>query len=102
LQPDFTLLKQIKHVFGFIVTAKGEECDFVSRFFAPNAGILEDPVTGSSHTTLIPFWSERLSKPKMNARQLSHRGGSLYCEDKGLRVEISGKAVTYLVGDILL
>jgi predicted PhzF superfamily epimerase YddE/YHI9 len=102
LKPDFTLLKQIDQVFGFIVTAKGDDCDFVSRFFAPNAGIPEDPVTGSSHTTLIPFWSERLSKEKLSARQLSKRGGSLYCRNLGERVEISGKAVTHLIGDILL
>ncbi|MHB8132484.1 MAG: PhzF family phenazine biosynthesis protein [Mobilitalea sp.] len=102
LKPDFSLLKQMDQVFGFIVTAKGEECDFVSRFFAPNAGIAEDPVTGSSHTTLIPFWSERLSKTTMTARQLSQRGGSLYCKDCSSRVEISGKAVTYLIGDIIL
>jgi PhzF family phenazine biosynthesis protein len=101
MKPDFTLLKQIDQVFGFIVTAEGEECDFVSRFFAPNAGIAEDPVTGSSHTTLIPFWSERLSKTTLTARQLSQRGGSLYCKDRDSRVEISGKAVTYLIGEIL-
>jgi PhzF family phenazine biosynthesis protein len=102
LQPDFSLLKQIDHVFGFIVTAKGEECDFVSRFFVPNAGINEDPVTGSSHTTLIPYWSERLTKSNMIAKQLSQRGGTLWCRDKGDRVEISGKAVTHLIGEIIL
>lgn len=102
LKPDFTLLKQIDQVFGFIITAKGTDCDFVSRFFAPNAGIPEDPVTGSSHTTLIPFWSERLSKKEMVARQLSERGGTLRCKDLGARVEISGRAVTYLIGEIKL
>ncbi len=102
LNPNFTLLKQITNVFGFIVTTKGRDCDFVSRFFAPNAGILEDPVTGSSHTTLIPFWSERLDKIKMTAKQLSKRGGTLYCKDIGDRVEISGKAVTHMIGEIIL
>ncbi|WP_330617900.1 PhzF family phenazine biosynthesis protein [Mobilitalea sibirica] len=71
LVPDFLMLKQIKDTFGFIITAKGKDCDFVSRFFAPNAGIDEDPVTGSSHTTLIPFWSKRLSKTELLAKQLS-------------------------------
>lgn len=102
LKPDFTLMKQIDRVFGFIITAKGDDCDFVSRFFAPNAGIPEDPVTGSSHSTLIPFWSERLSRQSLTARQLSQRGGTLYCKDLGERVEIGGKAVTHLVGDILI
>lgn len=102
LRPDFSLLGKIDQVFGFIVTAKGEQCDFVSRFFAPNAGILEDPVTGSSHTNLIPFWSEKLSKDNMTAKQLSKRGGSLYCKNKGERVEISGKAVIHLIGEIIL
>jgi PhzF family phenazine biosynthesis protein len=102
LKPDFALLSQIGNVFGFIVTAKGDDCDFVSRFFAPNAGIAEDPVTGSSHTTLIPYWSERLGKKTMTARQLSRRGGTLFCKNLETRVEISGKAVTHLIGEILL
>lgn len=88
--------------FAVIVTAKGSSCDFVSRFFAPNAGICEDPVTGSAHCTLIPFWSRRLGKNSMTAKQLSPRGGVLLCEDKGERVNISGKAVCYLEGDIML
>lgn len=88
--------------FALVVTAKGDECDFVSRFFAPNAGIKEDPVTGSSHSTLIPFWAERLHKNKMIAKQLSKRGGTLLCEDKGDRVCIGGKAVCYLSGEIML
>lgn len=86
--------------FAIIVTAKGDSCDFISRFFAPNAGIVEDPVTGSAHCTLIPFWSKRLRKTKMVAKQLSPRGGTLICEDLDARVKISGKAVCYLVGDI--
>ena len=88
--------------FAVIVTAKGTSCDFVSRFFAPNAGVSEDPVTGSAHSTLIPFWSRRLGKTNMTAKQLSPRGGILICEDLGERVNISGKAICYLEGDIVL
>jgi PhzF family phenazine biosynthesis protein len=102
LKPDFSLLRSLDQFFGFIVTAPGEQCDFVSRFFAPNAGIDEDPVTGSSHTSLIPYWSERLGKKSLTARQLSRRGGELFLKDKGERVEISGSAVTHLVGDIYI
>lgn len=102
LDPDYGLLRDISRSLSFavIVTARGSDCDFVSRFFAPNAGIPEDPVTGSSHSTLIPFWSERLGKTKMTARQLSKRGGILYCEDCGDRVEIGGTAKCYLQGEI--
>ena len=100
LRPDFSLLRKIDNVFAVIVTAEGTDCDFVSRFFAPNAGIPEDPVTGSSHCTLIPFWSSRLGKKRMTARQLSARGGSLICEDSGERVKIGGQAVCYLRGEI--
>lgn len=85
---------------GLFVTALGTTVDFVSRFFAPNAGIPEDPVTGSSHSTLIPFWGERLKKDKMVARQLSKRGGTLYCENCQERVKISGRAALYLNGEI--
>jgi PhzF family phenazine biosynthesis protein len=99
LKPDFELLKAVDAL-GVIVTSRGGGVDFVSRFFAPQAGINEDPVTGSSHTTLIPYWSEKLGKRKLEARQLSERGGKLFCEDLGDRVKISGKAVTYLVGEI--
>jgi len=102
MKPDFHLLKQITEYMGFIVTAKGDDCDFVSRFFVPNAGINEDPVTGSSHCTLIPFWSEILNKEEMLARQLSQRGGRIACRDCGERVEISGEAVLYLKGEILI
>ena len=92
----------IKHLAGHavIVTAKGNSLDFVSRFFAPNVGVPEDPVTGSGHTTLIPFWAERLNKTKMVAAQLSKRGGTIYCENAGDRVKIAGKAVLYLQGEI--
>ena len=87
---------------GVIATAPGEHCDFVSRFFAPRLGILEDPVTGSSHCTLIPFWSHRLQKQTLIARQLSTRGGELTCTDHGIRVSIAGRATPYLVGTISL
>ena len=107
IKPDFAALKQIKseagidsNSFGIIVTSKGDSCDFVSRFFAPNIGIDEDPVTGRAHCSLIPFWSEKLGKTKLIARQLSARGGVLYCEDCGERVKIGGKAVRYLTGEI--
>lgn len=102
LNPDMALLATATPAFAVVVTAKGENCDFVSRFFAPNAGISEDPVTGSSHCTLIPFWSERLHKFDMIAKQLSKRGGTLVCKDKGERVEIGGKAVCYSIGDVLI
>ncbi len=102
LQVDFSKLKEFETSFAFIVTAKGQSCDFVSRFFAPGAGIAEDPVTGSAHCTLIPFWSQRLSKKEMMAKQLSRRGGVLCCEDLGERVRIGGRAVRYLEGEIFL
>ena len=102
LKPDFSMLKDVGGAFGIIVTAKGESVDFVSRFFAPGAGIPEDPVTGSSHCTLIPFWSERLGKSEMEALQLSKRGGRLYCKNLNDRVEIGGRAVCYLKGEILI
>ncbi len=87
---------------GTIVTAPGDEVDFVSRFFAPQVGIPEDPVTGSAHTSLIPYWSKRLGKIELSARQLSKRIGDLRCRFNGDRVEISGKAVTYLKGEIFI
>jgi predicted PhzF superfamily epimerase YddE/YHI9 len=87
---------------GVIATAKGENVDFVSRFFAPQCGVDEDPVTGSAHTTLTPFWSQRLHKNKLKAIQLSERKGYLTCELLEDRVEISGKAKLYLIGEIFL
>jgi predicted PhzF superfamily epimerase YddE/YHI9 len=86
--------------FAVIVTAPGREADFVSRFFAPKAGIPEDPVTGSSHCTLVPYWSERLGKRELHAYQLSARGGELFCTDRGERVTIGGRAVEYLSGEL--
>ncbi|MEP0264293.1 PhzF family phenazine biosynthesis protein [Dokdonia sp.] len=85
---------------GVIVTAKGEHCDFVSRFFTPQASILEDPVTGSAHCSLIPFWALRLGKNKLSAMQISERVGTLQCQQKGDRVIISGKARTYAIGHL--
>jgi PhzF family phenazine biosynthesis protein len=85
---------------GVIITAAGDNCDFVSRFFTPQASILEDPVTGSAHCSLIPFWAARLNKSKLNALQVSERIGTLYCENKGDRVLISGQARTYSIGNI--
>lgn len=101
LKPDFALLGKID-VIGIIVTAPGKEVDFVSRFFAPSCSVPEDPVTGSAHCTLIPYWAKRLGKNSMRAYQLSSRKGELWCEDSGNRVLISGKAVTYLSGKIYL
>ncbi|MCL2200546.1 MAG: PhzF family phenazine biosynthesis protein, partial [Oscillospiraceae bacterium] len=86
--------------FSVIVTAPGDNIDFVSRFFGPNVGVPEDPVTGSAHATLVPFWGKRLGKDKMTAMQLSMRGGTIYCENCGDRVKLSGKAVLYLQGEI--
>ena len=85
---------------GVIVTAKGGSCDFVSRFFTPQASILEDPVTGSAHCSLIPFWSLRLGKNRLSALQISDRIGKLHCENKKERVIISGKAKTYSIGNL--
>ena len=99
LKPDMSLLRQIDRL-GVIVTAPGSDADFVSRFFAPGAGIPEDPVTGSSHCTLIPYWSTRLGKKNLHAYQLSVRGGELFCEDQGERVRISGHAVLYSEGTL--
>jgi len=99
ISPDVNLLKEID-LRGVIVSSKGNDCDFVSRFFAPKYGIDEDPVTGSAHCTLIPYWSEKLRKKKLHAKQLSERGGELFCEMKNDRVIISGQAVEYLRGEI--
>jgi predicted PhzF superfamily epimerase YddE/YHI9 len=99
LHPDFMRLSGLECL-GVIVTAPGDSTDFVSRFFAPGAGIPEDPVTGSAHCTLIPYWSKRLGKTKLHARQLSSRGGELFCEQHGDRVNIAGKAALYLIGKI--
>ena len=100
VRPDFSLLNKID-VIGIVITAPGSDCDFVSRFFAPNCGIPEDPVTGSSHSSLIPFWAEKLNKPELHARQLSQRQGELWCELlENDRVLIAGEAVFYMKGEI--
>ena len=101
LNPDFRKLKEIE-ARGIIITAPGNDVDFVSRFFAPYAGIDEDPVTGSAHTTLTPYWTERLDKNELTAKQISQRGGELTCIMNGDRVLISGEAKTYLVGEIFI
>jgi PhzF family phenazine biosynthesis protein len=98
LEPDFKALARID-VRGVIATAPGDgTCDFVSRFFAPRGGIDEDPVTGSAHCKLIPYWSRRLGRTRLFARQVSRRGGELWCEDRGARVTIAGQGVVYLEG----
>ncbi|MCP4219448.1 MAG: PhzF family phenazine biosynthesis protein [bacterium] len=101
VDPDFRKLKQVD-CFGVIVTAKGERSDFVSRFFVPHAGMDEDPVTGSAHTTLIPFWARELGKDVLHAFQVSERRGELFCRNNGDRVSIGGRAVTFFDGHIRL
>jgi PhzF family phenazine biosynthesis protein len=101
LRPDFPLLMQVERR-DIIVSAAGEECDFVSRFFAPHLGIQEDPVTGSAHCVLVPYWAKRLGRKQLHARQASKRGGELFCADRGDRVIIGGKAVLYLEGTITI
>jgi len=87
---------------GVIISAKGNEADFVSRFFAPQSGVNEDPVTGSAHTTLVPYWSDKLHRTSLSAIQISERRGYLHCNYLGDRVEISGQAKTYLIGEIFI
>lgn len=99
LRPDMARLATLDRP-GVIVTAAGDGVDFVSRFFAPRYGIPEDPVTGSAHCTLVPYWAARLGKDELDARQVSERGGELRCRLRGDRVTIAGRAVTYLVGAI--
>lgn len=97
--PDLSAISNINSR-GIIITSKGSEVDFVSRFFGPSSGVNEDPVTGSAHTTLTPYWSEILQKNKLSAKQLSPRGGYLHCTLHGDRVEISGKCKLYMKGEI--
>jgi len=99
LRPNMEKLRQLDKL-GVIVTAKGDKVDFVSRFFAPKAGVPEDPVTGSSHCTLIPYWAERLGKDDLLARQVSRRGGDLMCMPRGKRVAIAGRVVLYMKGAV--
>jgi PhzF family phenazine biosynthesis protein len=101
LRPDHVQLARI--VPGRItITAPGEDCDFVSRNFVPDAGIPEDPVTGSAHCTLVPYWADRLGRTKLHARQVSARGGELWCEYAGTRVKMAGQAVLYMKGEIVV
>jgi PhzF family phenazine biosynthesis protein len=99
-KPDFTAIKKTGE--KVIITAPGKSVDFVSRFFAPSAGIDEDPVTGSAHAQLIPFWSEKLGKTVLSAKQLSERGGDIYCEQNGDRVIMGGNAVFYMRAEIVV
>ena len=101
ITPDLALLFRLDRR-GVIVTAKGSDVDFVSRFFAPKYGIPEDPVTGSAHCELAPYWAKRLGKNSLEARQVSRRGGDLLCEIKADRVLLSGSAVTVMVTTISL
>lgn len=98
--PDFLKLEKIPEGLGVCITAKGSEYDFVSRGFFPKLKINEDPVTGSLHCSLIPFWSERLEKRELVAKQISSRGGTLYCKHEGKRVKMAGKAVLYSIADL--
>ena len=99
LRPDAGRVAALDRM-AVIATAPGRDCDFVSRFFVPSLGIPEDPVTGSAHCTLVPYWSRRLGKSSLFARQVSARGGELWCEDRGERVAIAGRCVKYLEGTI--
>jgi PhzF family phenazine biosynthesis protein len=99
LTPDFAKVAALDGL-GLIVTAPGESSDIASRFFAPRVGVSEDPVTGSAHCQLAPWWAKRFGKTKLHARQLSKRGGELQCETRGNRVLLSGEAVEYLQGTL--
>lgn len=99
LRPDFAVLATLEQ-YGTIATAPGKDCDFVSRFFAPRVGVPEDSVTGSAHCVLAPYWADRLRKTKLHARQVSRRGGELWCELADDRVKIAGHACLYLRGEI--
>jgi predicted PhzF superfamily epimerase YddE/YHI9 len=101
LRPDFHAIGLLD-TFAVIASAPGQACDFVSRFFAPKVGIPEDPATGSSHCTLVPYWSERLGKTQLHALQLSRRRGEIFCAYQGEQVEIAGRVVEYLRGHIFL
>jgi predicted PhzF superfamily epimerase YddE/YHI9 len=99
LSPDFGMLARANPG-RVIATAPGGDCDFVSRFFAPEVGVPEDPVTGSAHCTLVPYWAARLKKSSFHARQISRRGGELWCELAGDRVRMAGRCASYLSGSI--
>ncbi len=101
VKPNFEAVAKLTNR-GLLVSAPGEQVDFVSRCFFPNAGIDEDPVTGSAHTTMAPYWSERLGKSELTAHQISSRGGKVHCQLEQDRVILGGKAVTYLTGELFL
>ena len=101
LMPDMNRLEEMPYDM-IIITAKGDDCDFASRMFAPKLGIPEDPVTGAIHCSLIPYWANELGKDKLFARQVSQRGGELFCEFAGERVKIGGNATLYLKGEIFV
>ena len=101
INPNFEAMLELPYD-GIIISAPGDDCDFVSRFFAPKFGILEDPVTGSAHCQLVPYWSKFLGKNDMIAEQISSRGGKLYCENNKNRVIIGGNTITYMIGDLFL
>jgi len=98
-EPDFTLMKELDAL-GVIVTAKGQSVDVVSRCFYPGLGVQEEPVTGSAHCNVVPYWSEKLGKTRLYCKQLSQRGGDLHCELDGDRVLMSGKCILYMQGEI--
>lgn len=102
VRPDFAKLEKISEGLGVCITAKGSEYDFVSRGFFPKLKVNEDPVTGSLHCSLIPFWSERLEKSELVAKQLSSRGGTLYCKHEGTRVKMAGKAALYSIAELYI
>ena len=101
LSPSMDKISKLDYI-GLIVTSRGENVDFVSRFFAPQIGVPEDPVTGSAHCELIPLWAEKLNKNKLTAKQLSSREGTLYCEYLNDRVIIGGEAVTVMSGELII
>jgi predicted PhzF superfamily epimerase YddE/YHI9 len=101
IRPDFNRLERL-HPFTVGLTAAGNDIDFVSRYFAPSYGVPEDPVTGSVHCILTPYWARRLDKKQLHARQVSERGGELWCEDAGERVILKGAAVLTLKGSLLV
>jgi len=101
IHPELRLLEKL-HPAGVAITSPGENSDFVSRYFAPSYGIPEDPVTGSTHCSLAPYWARRLGKTSLHARQVSERGGELWCDVKGERVILKGNAVLTLTGELLI
>ena len=101
INPDLRLLEKL-HPAGAAITAPGTDADFVSRYFAPSYGIPEDPVTGSTHSSLAPYWAQRLGKTNLHARQISERGGEIWCEVKGERVTLKGNAVLVMRGELII